>query len=182
MADEDHEDYIVDVELPGKHIQVERAALNTRYNVLVNKMVRHPDCSAEDVMRALGHYLFGIGYKSEPERVDPTEVKDACILLMNAMAKFPRDSMFKKFINPEVPRGKVDVVLLVNGVRVPFLQAVGDQWKALEDSHDKLVLSKAKDLVSAAGLQRIENLLTNLEFEIGNTLEEAQKKIKEQQK
>lgn len=28
-----------------------------RYNVLVNGEVKHPNCSAEDVMRALGHYI-----------------------------------------------------------------------------------------------------------------------------
>lgn len=33
------------------------------YHVIVDGVTRHPDCSAEDVMRALGHYVNSLSYQ-----------------------------------------------------------------------------------------------------------------------
>lgn len=46
---------LVDVESAVGRVRVEQSGL--RYTVAVDGIVRHPDCNAEDVMRALGHYL-----------------------------------------------------------------------------------------------------------------------------
>lgn len=35
----------------------------TSYHVKVNGVIRHPDCSAEDVMRALGQYLHNVSFE-----------------------------------------------------------------------------------------------------------------------
>lgn len=57
------ESVIVDVDAPFGRVRVISAGL--RYSVEVDGVVRHPGCTAEDVMRALGNYLHSAGYKAQ---------------------------------------------------------------------------------------------------------------------
>lgn len=53
---------IVDVQMLGKRLQVERVRDTSTYHVSVDAEIKHLDCSAEDVMRALGHYINSLSY------------------------------------------------------------------------------------------------------------------------
>lgn len=39
------------------------ALRRTKYHVKVNGVTRHPDCTAEDALRVLSHYLQSEGFK-----------------------------------------------------------------------------------------------------------------------
>lgn len=57
------ESTIVAVELAnGQAVEVLRMSDGT-YDVRCNNVTRHTPCSAEDAMRALGHYLFSESYQ-----------------------------------------------------------------------------------------------------------------------
>lgn len=58
---------IIDVDLNGKPLQVisvfEGFPEPTYYEVIVDGVVKHPDCSVEDALRALGHYINGLSFQ-----------------------------------------------------------------------------------------------------------------------
>jgi len=61
-------DEIVDVDF-GVHdsLQVLKAE-DDKYHVVVAGVVRHPNCSAEDAMRALGHYIHELSYRLQSSK------------------------------------------------------------------------------------------------------------------
>lgn len=61
---------IVDVDTTFGRVRVISAGL--RYSVEVDGVVRHPGCTAEDVMRALGNYLHSAGYKAQQSSAGAT--------------------------------------------------------------------------------------------------------------
>ena len=48
---------IVDVNSKGQRFIVVRRTQPDRYDIIVDSSLKHQNCTAEDVMRALGHYL-----------------------------------------------------------------------------------------------------------------------------
>jgi hypothetical protein len=68
VEDTDVAIFETDCGLPEQDVQVYRDK-DGRYHVLRNGVARHPDSSAEDVMRALGVYIQSALYKSpKPEQ------------------------------------------------------------------------------------------------------------------
>ena len=55
---------IIDVDLDGKVLQVVRQGEGgpPAYDVIVDGTVRHPNCSAEDAMRAMGNYIHSLSH------------------------------------------------------------------------------------------------------------------------
>lgn len=52
---------IVDVDMFEKPLQVIKKE-NGLYDVVHDGVVRHPDCKAENVMSALGHYIHSLDF------------------------------------------------------------------------------------------------------------------------
>lgn len=48
-----------------------------RYDIIVDGVVRHPNCTTDDLLRGLAHYIYGLSYSLERE-LNPldSQVKD----------------------------------------------------------------------------------------------------------
>ncbi len=53
---------VIDVDAPFGQVTVLRQG--PQYEVQVDGVAKHPNCSAEDVIRALGHYLHSASQRS----------------------------------------------------------------------------------------------------------------------
>lgn len=60
-------DIIVDVDMLGQPLQVIKKE-NGLYDVIHGNVPRHPDCTTESVMRALGQYIHSLNYHLEKEK------------------------------------------------------------------------------------------------------------------
>lgn len=38
-----------------------------RYDIIVDGVVRHPNCTTEDLFRGLAHYIYGLSYSLQRE-------------------------------------------------------------------------------------------------------------------
>ncbi len=67
-----HPNIIVHVDLGSKELHVVRQAEvePAAYDVIVDGVIRHPNSSAEDVMRALGNYIQSLSHQLEGDRHD----------------------------------------------------------------------------------------------------------------
>jgi hypothetical protein len=111
-----------------------------------------------------------------PESIDPLNRSAAGVMLMNAIAAAAEGTRFEEVFIDQWQREHpnepvmVDVVLTVNGVQVPFLESVNDGWKTLEQQLDKMILEKAYELCTGAGLDSLMNEIQNAEWKIRDAL------------
>ncbi len=73
-------------------------------------------------------------------------------------------------------KGCISVDLRVNGRSVSFTKIIEAWWKRCEEQLDKNALEEAKKLVTAAGLERIQDALLEAENLILSALEEQSRK------
>ena len=89
----------------------------------------------------------------------------AGIILMNAVS-IPEGLVNKIASSPGGPN--VEVKLTVNGVEVPFEQAVNEAFERWERNFNDYVEKKAKELIMKAHLEHIEESMYNLRNEFEN--------------
>jgi len=67
---------IIETEIPEKNTLARLWVTkkeNEKYDVIVNSFIRHADCTAEDVMRALANYMTSMAYIIRLPETEKTE-------------------------------------------------------------------------------------------------------------
>jgi hypothetical protein len=121
----------------------------------------------------------------KPETIDPLDPSAAGVLLMNAMGAAAQGTNFGDLFiapyrsNPD-NAGKpvrVQVVLTVNGVQVPYMETVNESWKALDAKLATMIEERAYELCTAAGLDELMNSIQRAEWDIKDALQRASQKF-----
>lgn len=115
----------------------------------------------------------GVDEMSNPpantESIDVVADNPASRIILNAIATFIKDA---EFVEKFGGNGKtVDVVLLVNGHRVPVVETLADTWKRMDAMLERRASAKAIEMVTAAGLEPLAQALRDAENKIREKLE-----------
>lgn len=96
-----------------------------------------------------------------------------CLLeaMVATLAEGDDDVVAKFGIDPQGDLNKVEVVVTVNGIEVPFMSAVEEALKRLTDSYAEHVKAKALELISGTGLGDLRMAIDNAEWEIQRALD-----------
>jgi hypothetical protein len=67
-------------------------------------------------------------------------------------------------------KNPVEVTFLVNGQEMPFTATLEDIWRRMEAEMDGKVLAKAEEMVTAAGLDAVSEVLREVEWKVKEAL------------
>lgn len=105
------------------------------------------------------------------EQVNILSRTDAEHLLFSAMVLHCKDDldMLKIFNIPEREQ-TVTVQVLVNGVEVPFLASVADNWGRIMKQFDQAVREEAESRLKGSNLKNLERIMREFDWQIGEEL------------
>lgn len=100
------------------------------------------------------------------ERIDILEQNSTAIALLSAISN--DKDLFKKM---EVSRGRVDVVLTMNGHEISFQKAIERVTEYREETINRRVAEKLESLMLGAGLKSIFDDLDSIKWQIRDKIE-----------
>jgi hypothetical protein len=116
-------------------------------------------------------------YYEDP--ISPGEHSTAGVFLINTMsAHAPRADLLEVFRFKEGEPRVVEAELRINGVEVNFRAAIEDCWGRLSNRFDEATLEKAKELVKASRLRKMQDIIERAEWELSNEIEQLFPQLK----
>lgn len=98
------------------------------------------------------------------ETIDVTSHTTPGIFLLNMMTEHTKRNDLLDMFEPM--GGAVTVELKINGVVVPFAKSIEEMWTRLNSHNDELAMEKAIEMVAAAGLDDVAQIVGEFKFEL----------------
>lgn len=108
-----------------------------------------------------------------PSEIDVVAHNAPSMMILEAMAREVGDDFIEKF---NLKGYTAEVKLTINGVEVDFVATAQELWDRLEAQFKEEVLEKAKELVGASRLSKLQRLTDRYEWEMENEIEQLFRK------
>lgn len=92
-------------------------------------------------------------------------------IVLRAMALQLNKGFEQKFAGAGADKGLCEVVLTVNGHEVDVIKALAQLWEQIDGDVERRALERAKEMITAAGLDKIQAALQDAEWRITEALE-----------